>query len=247
MMKYVGSKNRYAKDLLPIILKDRKPNQVYVEPFVGGFNLIDKVSNPRIGNDINFYLIELFRAIQNGWDPPTEISETDYKTIEDNKEQYHPHLVGFVGFGCSFGAKFFGGYARSSDKENPRNYCGETRRNLLKQAKPIQGITILNLNYWEIPIPDNSIIYCDPPYCDTLQYKDKIDDDAFWTWVRDKVKENHSVFVSEYNAPDDFKAIWKKETKTLIDKNKKNQIRCEKLFRHESQITLETSLESFIN
>lgn len=35
-MKYVGSKNRHAKEILPIILKDRKPDQWYVEPFVGG-------------------------------------------------------------------------------------------------------------------------------------------------------------------------------------------------------------------
>lgn len=42
-MKYMGSKNRYAKEILPLILKDRKENQWYVEPFVGGANVIDKV------------------------------------------------------------------------------------------------------------------------------------------------------------------------------------------------------------
>ena len=30
-MKYMGSKNRFAKYLLPIMLKDRKPNQWYVK------------------------------------------------------------------------------------------------------------------------------------------------------------------------------------------------------------------------
>ena len=35
-MKYMGSKNRIAKYILPIMLKDRKPNQYWVEPFVGG-------------------------------------------------------------------------------------------------------------------------------------------------------------------------------------------------------------------
>ena len=42
-MKYMGSKNRIAKHILPIILKDRIENQYYVEPFVGGANMIDKV------------------------------------------------------------------------------------------------------------------------------------------------------------------------------------------------------------
>ena len=32
----MGSKNRIVNEILPIILKDRKPNQWYVEPFVGG-------------------------------------------------------------------------------------------------------------------------------------------------------------------------------------------------------------------
>lgn len=65
-MKYMGSKNRHAKDLLPIILKDRRDDQWYVEPFVGGFNMIDKVPGLRLANDSHYYLIELFRAIQNG-------------------------------------------------------------------------------------------------------------------------------------------------------------------------------------
>lgn len=38
----MGSKRRIAKDILPIILENRKENQFYVEPFVGGCNLIDK-------------------------------------------------------------------------------------------------------------------------------------------------------------------------------------------------------------
>lgn len=52
-MKYMGSKNRIAKYILPIILKDRKECQWYVEPFVGGCNTIDKVVGNRIGSDIH--------------------------------------------------------------------------------------------------------------------------------------------------------------------------------------------------
>ena len=38
-MKYMGSKNRIAKYILPIILKDRLEGQWYVEPFCGGCNI----------------------------------------------------------------------------------------------------------------------------------------------------------------------------------------------------------------
>lgn len=60
----MGGKNRIVKELLPIILKDRQPNQWYLEPFVGGCNMIDKVEGNRIGNDANKYVIALFRELQ---------------------------------------------------------------------------------------------------------------------------------------------------------------------------------------
>lgn len=56
----------------------------------------------------------------------------------------------------------------------------------------------------------------------------------FWNWVRVKSK-NHIVLVSEYNAPDDFQCIWKKEHKTTLDKNDNSKIRVEKLFIHKNQ------------
>lgn len=62
-MKYMGSKRQIAKDIIPILLKDRKVGQWYVEPFVGGANIIDKVTGNRLGNDINPYLIALFKRI----------------------------------------------------------------------------------------------------------------------------------------------------------------------------------------
>lgn len=47
-MKYVGSKGRHARSILPLVLKNRKPGQAYVEPFVGGANTLDKVDGVRV-------------------------------------------------------------------------------------------------------------------------------------------------------------------------------------------------------
>ena len=58
-MKYMGSKNRIAKDILPIILKDRTPKQWYIEPFCGGLGTLDKVTSNRIASDKNKYIIEM--------------------------------------------------------------------------------------------------------------------------------------------------------------------------------------------
>lgn len=230
-MKYMGSKNRHAKDLLPIILKNRRDDQWYVEPFVGGFNMIDKVSGLRLANDSHYYLIELFRAIQNGWVPPDNLSDQEYKDIKNNQESYPYYLVGFVGFGCSFSGKWFGGYARSFTKEGlPRNHCLESKKKIMKQAPNIKGILIENKSYLELEIPDNSIIYCDPPYQDTTKYSSSFNHEIFWDWVRDKSKEGHQVFVSEYSTPEDFKCVWEKEVISALDVNNRSKKNVEKLF-----------------
>jgi len=117
----MGSKNRIAKYILPIILKDRKPNQWYVEPFCGGCNSLDKVQNPRIGNDSNRYLVALLKELQTQIPvSPPHVGEQEYKDIQKNKEKYPDWLVGYAGFNLSFAAKFFGGYRR--DKAGVRNY-----------------------------------------------------------------------------------------------------------------------------
>ena len=55
-MKYMGSKHGIAKEIMPIMLKERG-QRTWVEPFVGGGNMIDKVQGKRIGADINHYVI----------------------------------------------------------------------------------------------------------------------------------------------------------------------------------------------
>ena len=117
-MKFMGSKNRFAKEILPIILKDRKENQWYVEPFCGGCNLIDKVNGNRIANDINFYLIKMWIKLQEGWIPKKDISREEYNRIRDNKDDYDPWFVGYVGFNCSYSGKWFGGYAGKTKTVN---------------------------------------------------------------------------------------------------------------------------------
>ena len=109
-MKYMWSKNRIAKYLLPIILKDRKEWQWYVEPFVWGANMIDKVDGNRIGADINEYNIILFQWLLNWLIPPDSCSEEKYKEIKDKKEKTFE--TSFIWYWCSYWWKFFDTYAR---------------------------------------------------------------------------------------------------------------------------------------
>ena len=62
-MKYMGSKARIKKEILPLILKNRTENQFFVDLMGGGMNLIDSVDGNRIANDLNFYLIEMWKEL----------------------------------------------------------------------------------------------------------------------------------------------------------------------------------------
>ena len=227
-MKYMGSKNRIAKHLLPIMLENRN-GRTWVEPFVGGANMIDKVEGKRIGSDFNEYVISLFTGIQNGFMPPNEVSEEEYKQARLNRVV--TPLVSFIGFGCSYSGKWFGGYARgNTNKGQPRNYCLESKKNILKQSENLKGVEFIHSSYQNLQIPSNSLIYCDPPYEGTTKYKDGFSHAEFWEWCRTKTKEGHQVFISEYNAPIDFKSIYSKEVNSSLTKDTGSKKANEQLF-----------------
>lgn len=234
----MGSKRRIAKEIIPIILKDLHTDQWYVEPFVGGCNLIDKVDHQyKIGADNNTYLIAMWKALQNGWIPPTQLSKEEYMNIKDDyKTQggiYPDYLIGYVGFNCSFRSKWWGGY---NGNDLTRDYMGQTNRSTMKQVPFIfiKDIVFYNDGYETLVIPDKSIIYCDPPYANTTKYgKVEFDSDRFWQWCREKATEGHKVFISEYNAPEDFICIWQKEISSNLGATKKTAT--EKLFIHKTQ------------
>ena len=77
-MKYMGSKARFAKEILPIILKGRTIDQYYVEPFSGGMNMICEVKGKRIANDIHFDLIQMWKELIMGW-IPEKITKEEYQ------------------------------------------------------------------------------------------------------------------------------------------------------------------------
>ena len=242
-MKYMGSKNRIAKHLLPIILKDRKENQYYVEPFVGGTNIIDKAGGNRIGADTNPYLIELFKGLQNSRDLIFDIPKTlyDKARVEYNNKttiEFDLFTIAWIGYMASANGRFFeGGYSGISKTKigTSRNYIKESISNIQEQISRIMDINFICCSYENLDIPQNSIIYCDIPYKNTKQYSFSKDFDyeKFWEWAREKSQNGHQVFISEYNSPDDFKCIWQQEVKSSLSANGiagGNKVSVEKLF-----------------
>lgn len=184
-------------------------------------------------NDAHPYLIALYQALQHGYELPENISREQYHYIKDHKDE-DKALSGFVGFGVSFGGKWFDGYA--FDRQG-RNYALEAKKHTMKIWQGIKNSTFTCLDYKDVYIPENAVIYCDPPYKGTTAYKGmkEIDYQEFWQYMRE-LSKTHKVFVSEETAPTDFECIWQKEVRRTLDRNKSNQfIRTEKLWIYKGE------------
>ncbi len=243
-MKYMGSKARFSKEILPIILKDRTSDQWYIEPFAGGMNAICEVGGKRIANDIHYHLIQMWEELVSGW-IPKKITKEEYSEIRTDQSKYPAYFVGWVGFNCSYSGKWFGGFADdyydkgknykiNGERTVLRNYQLEAISTTLKQVKKLKGVIFQNKPYYELELPPNSIVYCDPPYEGTTKYSNDFDHNLFWNWVRDISKQGHTVFISEYIAPDDFVCVWQKEAKSFLSTTKRqrdSKQSVEKLFK----------------
>lgn len=241
-MKYVGSKNRLAKELAPIIQSYIIEETVgYLEPFVGGANMIDKIKcEKRYGCDIHEELIELLKYVQNlDNELPQHISEEHYNEVKFNRDKYPKYYLGLVGFCASFSARYFDTYARSmkADGITPRDMSNEAIRNIEKQRVNLKDVKFYNKSFLDIS-PDKVkgyVIYCDPPYRGTEKYytenKNGFPYKEFDEWCIEMAK-NNTVLISEYYMPEDkFQCI--KEINHKVGNSpthKTHAVRIEKLF-----------------
>ena len=101
----------------------------------------------------------------------------------------------------------------------------------LERIQQIQQLEISNLDYRDVEIVPNSVIYCDPPYTGTAKYKEgAFNHEAFWEWCRE---QSNPVFVSEYKAPDDFKVVAEFKHRSILSATNNAKVTIEKLFWNE--------------
>lgn len=245
-MKYMGSKSRIAKEIVPIIQKYIDDNNIinYCEPFVGGANIIDKiVAKNKVGSDVQEYLIEIYKHLPEIQTKlPDFVTKEHYSDVRDcynnNSGRYPKWYIGAIGFLASYNGRFFdGGYAGivNTKAGTVRNYYDEARRNLIHQIPNLTNIKWVCADYKSIkPNLSNWILYCDIPYKDTKQYNSSknFNHEEYWDWVRDMSK-NNIVLTSEYQAPDDFECIWEQPILRTVDNTKRvNTI--ERLFKYKN-------------
>ncbi len=235
-MKYMGSKQRIAKYILPIMLDEARKNNIktWVEPFLGGANVIDKVPDDefkRFGVDINPHTIQSLIAIRDYVDKlPDEVSEEYYKSLKGKEPD---PITSWIRFVASFGGKFENGYAREKGSDST-TFIGYGKRNAQKQSPFLQNVDLRQGSYEQFYTLSGCLIYCDIPYKGTTSYKtEKFNHDEFWGWCR-HVSKNNIVFISEYEAPDDFEVVWEGDIKTNFasQRNEHTHKATEKLFKY---------------
>ena len=232
-MRYCGSKRKFMKELLPIIMEDTNENTLFVDVFGGGMNVVSEVPlEQKIANDNNLYVVSLWKALQSyklkGTKLPSLINDhvtedeyNDVKTHFLNKStEYSYAEIGYVGAALSYGGAFFNGYAKFNPKKN-EDHVKEAYNGLMKQLnnfKNLETTTFIcddyrNLKFNNEKDPLNVVLFCDPPYFSTRKYLSDFDSELFWGWVREQSLRGYKVYVCEYDAPSDFKCIWSKKKK----------------------------------
>lgn len=252
-MVYQGSKNRLAKYIVPILQNyiDKYSIITYIEPMVGGANVIDKIRcKNKIGSDINDELISLFNYIQSDTEisiAPDNCTFEHYSDVRENRknngDKYSKEYTALIGYCASYGGRYFdGGYGR--DSKGGRSIYNERVKNLKDQAFNLSDIEFRCCDYHHYKDIQGGLIYFDPPYKNTKQYsKQSIDYDEFYDFCRELSKKN-IVVVSEYNMPEDFVCIWEKDRKVLQKSDRKSgEIATEKLFVHKDSQILQKGKE----
>lgn len=231
IIHYFGGKFRISDEIVAFLEANRKPNQGFFEPFVGGLNITTKMSGSRTASDINEYLICLYQALQQGYELPDHCTKEQYDYIRAHQDE-DKALAGFIGIACSFAGKWWGGYARDSRlTDKGRDHCEVGKRSILKKMETCQDVEFMSGSYDEF-IPHDMLIYCDPPYQGTTSYAFDFDHRKFWATMR-RWSRNNDVYISEFEAPDDFKVVWEKEGRVETrDKDNQRKKKIERIFKY---------------
>lgn len=224
-MQYLGGKTRNAKEIAAIVA----PRTLWWEPFCGGLSMSVALSEYGRGLSSDFHpaLIALYQAILSGWAPPDSISEEEYKAARSLPDS--DPLKAFAGFGCSFGAKYFGGYARS----NGRNFAAGAKRTLLRDLAVLRdrGVDLHHASFFDMAPVSSVTLYCDPPYEGTQGYSTGgFDHIRFWSLCQAWVRAGSVVYVSEYNCPVAHTLLWSKKHSLSVAGGCQQEARTEKLF-----------------
>ena len=211
-MRYQGGKSRIAKDIAAKI-RELHPTATEIwEPFCGGGAVtlaLAKVGFRVHASDNHEDLILMWQALMRGeTEPFADVTEAEYAAL---KAAPPSARRGFVGFGASFGGGWFNGYGRQPGQSRDVWAPSQSVCLSFRVATLANPPDFTHTDY--TTIPDDVLVYADPPYAGTKPYKGSpaFDHAAFWSWVRQR---KGPTFISELTGPDDIDIVWRKAHKS---------------------------------
>ncbi len=97
----------------------------------------------------------------------------------------------------------------------------------LESLQSLQSLEASFVSYDEVEILPGSIIYCDPPYRGTNEYKNEFDHERFYDWCG---RQKEMVLISEYRMPEDrFVSVWHRQHRSRMSGTANNAV-TERLF-----------------
>lgn len=208
-MQYLGGKAGPGLRIAQICSERLGPDALFVDMFCGSLNVVRHIQTPRrLAVDACGPLITMWRAALRGWVPPTEVSREEYERIKATQDPNDP-LTAFVLFGCSFGGKWCGGYAKNRPTQR---YAEHASHQVVAKARDCIGTVLEHADFQE-KYPGcwspGTVLYADPPFAETTGYKaiGTFYSTAFWDWAEQHARRGVHVFVSEYRAPDGWQLV----------------------------------------
>lgn len=210
-MRYIGGKARQARRIADAMLARRGETWAYLEPFLGAASVATLMA-PEFDRvkltDRHLDIPHLWRAIRDGWVPPTEMDVGQYTRLSHAAPSA---LRAWAGFAASYNGKWFGGYGPTAPSAG-RDYLAEAQRAALRKAPGLQGATIHWADYRQHLPGEGWLVYCDPPYADTMGYyggglPPTFDHEEFWATMNTWADLGARVFVSEYTAPEGWTSV----------------------------------------
>lgn len=97
----------------------------------------------------------------------------------------------------------------------------------LQNLQGLKDLQSYGIDYQEVPIPDNALIYCDIPYANTNCGKyDGFNHERFYEWA----ERQNNIFISEYQMPNNFIEIARIEKIILSTGHGNSNRAIEKIF-----------------
>lgn len=246
-LPYKGSKNTIAEWVV-----DHLPGaDVLMDVFCGGCAVTHAAMLPGkfdriIANDLAGDMPQLFLDAINGKyaDERRWISREDFFRLKDT-DAYVRTCWSFGNDCCTY---MYGREIEPAKEKLHKLIFADTPaermaayRLLLKEQRKLDNLESLErleisgVDYRDLQIPENAVIYCDPPYnCTKDCYGIRFDRRAFLDWAN---AQSAPVIISEYDIEDDrFAVLAERTKKQLIQGAKTQKTVTERLYAPKRQI-----------